>query len=81
VTFVSGVRRETNRKRTCGAPPAHARLGHAQEAQDWLTKAQDAIDRLSAAQPADAVRLTWFQTLELWVLRREAEDLVKKAKP
>jgi WD40 repeat protein/serine/threonine protein kinase/tetratricopeptide (TPR) repeat protein len=48
---------------------AHHRLGHAKEAREWLARARP--------QEADR-RLSWDQRLELQLLRREAEELLKK---
>jgi WD40 repeat protein/tetratricopeptide (TPR) repeat protein len=53
---------------------AHHRLGHADEARRWLDKAVAWMDRAGSELP-------WDRRLALQVLRREAEALVKNAKP
>jgi tetratricopeptide (TPR) repeat protein len=55
---------------------AHQRLGHTEEAATWLKKAVQVIDdpesyRLRRSQ-------TWHRKLTLQLLRREAEELLKK---
>jgi hypothetical protein len=49
---------------------AHQRLGHAQPAREWLTKALRVGDK-------EASR-SWDQRLELKVLRQEAGAVVNK---
>jgi WD40 repeat protein/tetratricopeptide (TPR) repeat protein/tRNA A-37 threonylcarbamoyl transferase component Bud32 len=50
---------------------AHKRMGSAKEAREWLQKATTAL-----AAP-DAASLPWIQRLQLELLRREAEELVR----
>jgi hypothetical protein len=55
---------------------AHQQLGHADEARKWLDKAAAWIqkaDQEKTLSPQDRLELQW--------LRREAETLVKGAKP
>jgi hypothetical protein len=59
---------------------AHYRLGHADEAKKWLTKAQQWIDK---APKEGAGALPWDHRLELQLLRAEAEEAIlsRKGKP
>jgi tetratricopeptide (TPR) repeat protein len=52
---------------------AHHRLGQAKEAKECLAKAHQLLGAAKAAR--------WTDRLEMDILRREAEALVKKAKP
>lgn len=52
---------------------AHQRLGHSEEAQKWLEKAGQTAERDKHAG--------WDRRLEVQLLRREAEALVKGGKP
>ncbi len=59
---------------------AHHRLGHADDAREWLDKAVGRIDQLTREDLGTAdvgIPLTWVNRLELRLLRREAEVLVK----
>jgi Tfp pilus assembly protein PilF len=62
---------------------AHHRLGHADEAQQWLAKAVREIDTALAEKPgsARAQALSWQQRQEMQFLRHEAETLLKDTKP
>jgi hypothetical protein len=53
----------------------HQALGHADEARDWLTRSVQRID-----SPASA-SLPWEERLELQLLRREAEALIRPGTP
>jgi tetratricopeptide (TPR) repeat protein len=60
----------------------HHRLGHADEARQWLDKAVERIDRLgheTTGEAADVPRLSWRERTTLDRLRREAEALVQGA--
>jgi hypothetical protein len=62
----------------------HARLGHPDEARKWLDKAVQRIDQIGRDKPKQGAADefdTWPTRLEFQVLRREAEDLLKAAKP
>jgi tetratricopeptide (TPR) repeat protein len=62
---------------------AHHRLDHAKEARQWLDKAIKRVER-NARNPsagADPWFVAWQNRLKASLLRREAEVLVKKAKP
>jgi hypothetical protein len=62
----------------------HARLGHAEEAKKWLDRAAQWLDQPAGEKPRSgpADDLAGWQTrLELQLLRREAEALVKGPKP
>jgi hypothetical protein len=54
---------------------AHHRLGHSEEVQKWLDKAENWIDKVSRLP-------SWCDRFEVQLLRREAEELlgVKKQK-
>jgi tetratricopeptide (TPR) repeat protein len=54
---------------------AHQKIGHAQEARAWLTKAQQLLDQILKDA---AVPLPWDQQLELKLLRAEAEATIGK---
>jgi tetratricopeptide (TPR) repeat protein len=54
----------------------HQHRDHADEAKQWLAKASGWADEAAKAKPGD-VPLSWSRRLELQVLRREAEQLVK----
>jgi roadblock/LC7 domain-containing protein len=74
---------------------AHQGLGHATEARTWLGKAEEEIDRefalvseamqaateLTSSQRELLAVSTWDQRLELALLRREAETLIKQGHP
>ena len=55
---------------------AHHRLGHTTDAAGWLKKAVEAIDEPKTAQ--DAASISWHRRLTVQLLRREAEELLKK---
>ena len=55
---------------------AHHRLGHDTEAASWLKKAVQAIDESKTGQ--DPATNTWNRRVTLQLLRREAEELLKK---
>jgi tetratricopeptide (TPR) repeat protein len=57
---------------------AHQRLGHAAEAASWLEKAVQSIDEPSETTAQDPATNTWNRRLTLQLLRREAEELLKK---
>jgi len=58
----------------------HARLGHAEKAHQYWDKAKPIIqDLLTEQQPARL--LSWGERLELTLLSREAEQLVKDVNP
>jgi tetratricopeptide (TPR) repeat protein len=61
---------------------AHHRLGHAADAQTWLDKATQRLeqDDREQSKPTGRARLLWSIRLEAQVLRREAEELLKKGK-
>jgi WD40 repeat protein/tetratricopeptide (TPR) repeat protein len=52
---------------------AHQRLGHTREARQWLSKAVPQAKQELAASPPPR----WFERLELELLRREAEKVVR----
>jgi Flp pilus assembly protein TadD len=56
----------------------HARLGHAEEAQQWLDKGDRWLEQALQRQPGDAASglLPWGQRVSLQLLRREAEALI-----
>jgi tetratricopeptide (TPR) repeat protein len=61
---------------------AHHRLGHAAEAKKWLGKAAQEIDQAVRDDPKNtAAALPWNQRLELRILRREAEKVLKGPEP
>jgi tetratricopeptide (TPR) repeat protein len=62
---------------------AHHRLGHAEEAKKWLTKAEQWLDQALAEKPKElgGNPLPWDRKLELQLLRREAEELILGKKP
>ena len=57
-------------------PWAQQRLGHTTEAASCLKKAVQAIDEPKTAQ--DPATIPWNRRLTLQLLRREAEELLKK---
>jgi tetratricopeptide (TPR) repeat protein len=57
---------------------AQSRLGHAAEAAGWIDIAVRAIDEPSQEAAQDATTNTWNRRLTLQMLRREAEELMKK---
>jgi WD40 repeat protein/tetratricopeptide (TPR) repeat protein len=61
------------------------RLRHAEAARKWLDKAAAWIDRgtnqAAGGAPAQLAELDWTRRVELQVLRREAEALLKKPPP
>jgi WD40 repeat protein/serine/threonine protein kinase/tetratricopeptide (TPR) repeat protein len=61
---------------------AHQRLGHADEARQWLDKAVSAIEGAAQKKPAKAAATSssWEGRLEIELLRAEAEAPRKKAK-
>ena len=70
---------------------AHHRLGQADEARRWLDKAAKSIDESIPPPPPNAAAgsppkpqvadttLSWRERLELQLLRREAEELIKSS--
>jgi hypothetical protein len=58
---------------------AHRRLGHQGEARNWLEKAVNWINQAAPDAPRDDARpaLLWTRRLELQLLRREAEALLR----
>jgi tetratricopeptide (TPR) repeat protein len=63
---------------------AHQRLGKAEEARRWLDKAQAWLDQYRKGRPARAEEdfgLHLHNWLEAHVLRREAEALIRPARP
>jgi tetratricopeptide (TPR) repeat protein len=58
---------------------AHQRLGHAEQAREWLAKAVREIDH----PPAERAQLNrlWYRQLTLRLLRSEAEALLKGTRP
>jgi WD40 repeat protein/serine/threonine protein kinase len=62
---------------------AHHRLGHAAEARQWLAKAVQEVDKALVQRGASTRddSLSWHQRLEMQLLRREAEALLKGTKP
>jgi hypothetical protein len=54
------------------------RLGRSDEAKKWLEKAVKAIDQPPPERPQDGKAIAWNRRLTLQLLRREAEELVKK---
>ena len=63
---------------------AHQRLGKAEEARRWLSKAQAWLDQYRDGMPARAeadLGLDLHNWLEAHVLRREAEGLIQSEAP
>ena len=66
---------------------AHHRLGHAKEVKQWLDRALPAVEKTltngleGVPGQNSSLPLDSMQRLELQFLRREAEALVKGAKP
>jgi WD40 repeat protein len=58
---------------------AHQRLGHPEEAKHWLDQAARRLNDLDPENPAPgvALALSWEQRLELRLLHREAEALIR----
>jgi serine/threonine protein kinase/WD40 repeat protein/Flp pilus assembly protein TadD len=59
---------------------AHHRLGHADEARDWLSKANRWLADAEAARkkdPSSPLLSSWTERLGVQVLRQEAEELLK----
>jgi serine/threonine protein kinase/WD40 repeat protein/Tfp pilus assembly protein PilF len=54
------------------------RLGHGDEARRWLDKAVKDIDQPPPGRPQDGEAGPWNRRLTLHLLRREAEELLKK---
>jgi Flp pilus assembly protein TadD len=63
----------------------HHRLGHPVEARAWLTRAEQSIAEATRNGvpngPGTTVPLTWEERLEMHLLRREAEALIRPAAP
>jgi serine/threonine protein kinase/WD40 repeat protein/tetratricopeptide (TPR) repeat protein len=63
----------------------HEKLDHRQDALQWLTKATKWLDQARAkTTPPETLRLpvpSWCDTLEVELLRREAQALVKRVDP
>jgi Flp pilus assembly protein TadD len=57
---------------------AHQKVGHAEEARKWLTKAQHWLDQMQADQ-TEAAKYPWYRRLTWQILRAEAESLIGKA--
>jgi tetratricopeptide (TPR) repeat protein len=55
---------------------AHERLGHPDEARQWLAKAVREIDQSQAEPAKDPSARMWNQRLSLGLFRREAEALI-----
>jgi tetratricopeptide (TPR) repeat protein len=55
---------------------AHQRQGQLEQARSWLDKAVKAIDRLAKEKPSDEP-FGWIYLVELRLLRREAEALLR----
>ena len=53
------------------------RLGHSDAAKKWLQKADKEIDEPSSEE-AKITNAAWYRQLTLQLLRREAEELLKK---
>jgi len=62
---------------------AHQRLGHAEEARKWLDRAGRWIDQADKDRPREAAVVPhgWQGRLEIRLLRKEAETVLKKTKP
>jgi tetratricopeptide (TPR) repeat protein len=60
---------------------AHQRLGHSEQAREWLARAVREIDQLSAKDATNADPDRWNQRVIIRLLRREAEALVKGTGP
>jgi tetratricopeptide (TPR) repeat protein len=63
---------------------AHHRLGHADEARRWLSKAVGWIEHEVPKSPEAATGgagLSWNQRLVILVVRREAEMLIREGRP
>ena len=58
---------------------AHHHLGHMDEANKWLTKAQQWLDHTHDIGPV-VTSLPWDEHLELKLIRAEAEALMKEEK-
>jgi tetratricopeptide (TPR) repeat protein len=58
---------------------AHHRLGRVEEARRWLQKADKGIERFAreALQPDRASVVSWSERVQLSILRREAEAILK----
>jgi hypothetical protein len=54
------------------------RLGHAEEAKQWLAKAIKDIEQLPQDRPQVGAAMPWNRRLTLQLLRREAEELLKE---
>jgi hypothetical protein len=62
----------------------HYRLGHIDEARRWLSKALEATDRAAPDNASEGVATPasrWTERLQLQLLRKEAESLVKAPTP
>jgi hypothetical protein len=55
---------------------AHCRLGEMNRARRWFTKAAEALDR---EEPDSTV--AWYERLQRRLLRREADELLRRALP
>jgi Flp pilus assembly protein TadD len=55
---------------------AHSRLGHAEEARQWLEQGVRRMEQIMQPGPGGAGGLPWWQRLMLQLTRREAEALV-----
>jgi hypothetical protein len=62
---------------------AHHRLGQADEARKWLEKADHCIDTTQQARSEESTGSgqPWNRRLMFQLFRREAETLLKGAKP
>ena len=54
----------------------HHRLGHAEEARQWLEKAVNWTKKETEGKIEGAAPLSWNRRLTLEILRREAEQLI-----
>jgi lipopolysaccharide biosynthesis regulator YciM len=62
---------------------AHHRLGQVDEARRWLQKTNKGIERFAreALQPDRASDVSWSERVQLSILRRQAEAVLKKSNP
>jgi WD40 repeat protein/tetratricopeptide (TPR) repeat protein len=63
---------------------AHQRLKHREEAERWLGKAGQWLEQAeegTLTDPSIRLPLFWIQRLELNLLRRDAESVLKEARP
>jgi tetratricopeptide (TPR) repeat protein len=63
---------------------AHHKLGHAEKARKWLANACKLADQALKDDPkehAPGISFDWDSRLELQLIRREAEELIRPAQP